>query len=215
MHKYMELAIAGALCLEYHLRKLRTPYQREAIRAIIFLPVPQHRVRERNASNVVEGSVVIRPMKPEDYEEVHALWMTIQGFGIRSIDDSKEDVLRFIERNPTTSVVAEYEGRIVGSILCGSDGRQGSLYHVCVAKPMRRLGIGTQMVGYCMKKLRDLSINKVTLVAFTNNDVGNAFWKQIGWKKRTDFNYYEFILNEKNITRFIGSDPVGAAVQQQ
>ena len=63
-------------------------------------------------------------MRMEDYDEVHALWMTIQGFGIRSLDDGREDVERFIRRNPETSVVAVSGGAIVGSILCGSDGRQ-------------------------------------------------------------------------------------------
>ncbi|MBR6322987.1 MAG: GNAT family N-acetyltransferase [Lachnospiraceae bacterium] len=137
-----------------------------------------------------------------DYEDVRALWMTIRGFGIRTLDDSREDIERFLRRNPTTSVVAECDGRIVGSILCGSDGRQGSLYHVCVAKEYRRQGIGTRMVGYCMHELKKIGINKVALIAFKNNDVGNAFWKQIGWKM-SDANYYEFTLNEKNITNFI------------
>ena len=105
----------------------------------------------------------------------------------------------------STSVVARADGKIVGSILCGSDGRQGALYHVCVAREYRRQGIGTRMVGYCMQRLRDMGINKVGLIAFTRNDVGNAFWKQIGWKQ-SDVNYYEFMLNEKNITRFIGED---------
>ena len=67
-------------------------------------------------------------MTTADYDDVRALWMTISGFGIRALDDSREDVERFIRRNPTTSVVAEMDGKIVGSILCGSDGRQGSLY---------------------------------------------------------------------------------------
>lgn len=142
-------------------------------------------------------------MRESDYDEVHALWMTIAGFGIRKIDDSREDVVRFIRRNPKTSVVAVSEGRIVGSILCGNDGRQGSLYHVCVAKQFRRMGIGRQMVGYCMQALRRMGINKVSLVAFTNNDGGNAFWRRIGWTRRNDFNYYDFVLNEENITQFI------------
>ena len=146
----------------------------------------------------------IKPMTIEDYDGLHALWMTIQGFGIRSLDDGREDVERFIRRNPETSVVAVSGGAIVGSILCGSDGRQGTLYHVCVSKEHRRLGIGRQMVGYCMKELRDMGINKVSLVAFTSNQIGNAFWNSIGWKKREDFYYYDFILNEKNITSFIG-----------
>ena len=49
----------------------------------------------------------IRVMKIEDYDQVYALWMSIKGFGIRSIDDSREGVDRFLKRNPTTSVVAE------------------------------------------------------------------------------------------------------------
>ncbi len=148
----------------------------------------------------------IMPMTEDDYDDVRALWMTIRGFGIRALDDSREDVQRFIRRNPTTSVVARMDGRIVGSILCGSDGRQGALYHVCVAREYRRRGIGTQMVGYCMHQLRLMGINKVSLIAFASNDVGNAFWKQIGWTRKSDVNYYEFVLNEQNITRFIGEE---------
>ncbi|MBR4185248.1 MAG: GNAT family N-acetyltransferase [Clostridia bacterium] len=149
--------------------------------------------------------VLLQPMTIDDYEEVRALWMTISGFGIRALDDSREDIDRFIRRNPTTSVVARVDGRIVGSILCGSDGRQGALYHVCVAKPWRRHGIGTMMVAYCMRELSSMGINKVSLIAFRRNDVGNAFWKNIGWTQ-SDVNYYEFILNENNITQFIGDD---------
>ena len=124
--------------------------------------------------------VRIQPMTVDDYDEVRALWMTISGFGIRTLDDSPADIRRFILRNPTTSVVARVGNRIVGSILCGSDGRQGSLYHVCVAREYRRRGIGTKMVGYCMQQLKLMGINKVSLIAFIRNDAGNAFWKQIG-----------------------------------
>ncbi len=145
----------------------------------------------------------IRAMVIGDYEQVRHLWMTIHGFGIRSIDDTKEEVDRFLKRNPTTSVVAVCGEKVVGAILCGSDGRQGCLYHVCVAKKFRRQGIGRRMVGYCMNALRRERINRITLIAFTKNDVGNAFWRQIGWTCRQDCNYYQFDLNEENITRFV------------
>jgi len=147
--------------------------------------------------------MTIREMKIEDYDNVFALWKTIKGFGIRSVDDSKEGIERFLKWNPGLSVVAEEEGKIVGAILCGSDGRRGCLYHVCVHKDYRRQGIGKTMVIWCMEKLKELQINKVSLIAFTQNDVGNAFWKEIGWTKRDDLNYYDFTLNEKNITAFI------------
>ena len=147
--------------------------------------------------------MTIRTMTTADYEQVKALWMTIKGFAIRSIDDSAEGVERFLRRNPNTSVVAEEDGRIIGAILCGHDGRRGCLYHVCVDPDYRRQGVGKSMVVFCMKALKDEGISKVSLIALTKNDIGNAFWKQIGWTKREDLNYYDFTLNEENIIRYI------------
>ena len=146
--------------------------------------------------------MTIRTMVIEDYDKVKALWMTIHGFGIRSVDDSREGVGRFLKRNPTSSVVAEEDGEIIGAILCGHDGRRGCLYHVCVAEGHRRRGIGKAMVVFCMNALKAEQINKVSLIAFTRNDIGNAFWNCIGWTKREDLNYYDFTLNEANITAF-------------
>ncbi|MCI8581636.1 MAG: GNAT family N-acetyltransferase [Dorea sp.] len=145
---------------------------------------------------------MIRIMTMKDYNEVYALWKKIRGFGIRSIDDSREGVERFLKRNPTTSVVAVEDDRIVGSILCGHDGRRGCFYHVCVDAEYRRQGIGKSMVVASMEALKEEHINKVCLIAFTRNDVGNAFWNTIGWTRRLDLNYYDFTLNEENITAF-------------
>ncbi len=146
---------------------------------------------------------MVRVMTIEDYDKVYALWKKIKGFGIRSVDDSREGVAHFLERNPTTSVVAEEDGKIVGAILCGHDGRRGCLYHVCVAPDYRMRGIGKSMVVFAMEALRKEKINKVSLIAFTKNDIGNAFWNEIGWTKRQDLNYYDFTLNEENITAFV------------
>ena len=147
-------------------------------------------------------SVHIREMTIDDYEKVYGLWMQIQGFGIRSIDDSREGVERFLKRNPTTSVVAEQNGRVVGSILCGHDGRTGAFYHVCVADDYRKRGVGHRMAHFAMRALQAEGINKVSLVAFKSNSLGNEFWNRVGWTRREDFNVYDFILNEENITRF-------------
>lgn len=149
-------------------------------------------------------SIIVREMTIDDYENVYNLWMSIRGFGIRALDDSREGVARFLRRNPTTSVVAEQNGRIVGAILCGHDGRRGCFYHVCVAKDYRKHGIGHRMAQFAMRALQAEGIHKVSLIAFKNNEVGNAFWRGVGWTERQDLNYYEFTLNEENITEFIG-----------
>lgn len=145
---------------------------------------------------------IIREMKEEDIDPVRELWNTIKGLGIRSIDDSHEGILRFMKRNPTSSIVAEADGEIVGAILCGHDARRGCLYHVCVREDKRRQGIGRAMTTAAMKALQNEGINKVEIVAYKKNEVGNRFWHNVGWVQREDLNQYEFILNDENITRF-------------
>lgn len=150
-----------------------------------------------------EPDYVIRVMTEADYDEIYALWTSIHGFGLRSLDDSREGVSRFLKRNPATSMVAAVDGRIVGAILCGHDGRRGCLYHVCVHESFRKRGIGRAMAAACMRALQDEGINKVSLIAFKRNELGNQFWKGAGWTFREDLNYYDFTLNEKNITHFM------------
>ena len=145
---------------------------------------------------------IVREMQLEDYEKVRELWMSIQGFCIRSIDDSREGVERFVRRNPTTSIVAQADENIIGAILCGHDGRRGCLYHVCVAEEYRKHGVGKAMVTQAIKALKKEQINKIEVVAFTSNEVGNHFWKDMGWTLRDDLNRYDLILNNENKTKF-------------
>lgn len=145
-----------------------------------------------------QENMEIREMTIDDYEQVYALWMRIKGFAIRSLDDSYDGIARFLKRNPATSVVAIEDSKTVGAILCGHDGRRGCLYHVCVDPDYRRRGIGKAMVSYCLDALRKEEINNVTLLAFTQNDIGNSFWHHVGWLEREDINNYDFNLNEQN-----------------
>ena len=142
-----------------------------------------------------------RLMTIDDYDEVYDIWVACHN-GLNSTDDSKEGIEKYLKRNPTTSFVAVDDGHVAGVILCGHDGRRGCLYHVCVREDVRMHGIGKAMVVRCMERLKEEGINKVSLIAFTTNDIGNAFWKQVGWTKREDLNYYDFTLNEANITAF-------------
>ncbi len=99
-------------------------------------------------------------------------------------------------------MVAQMDGEVVGSLLCGHDGRRGTFYHVCVREDKRRLGIGTAMATAAMQALQKEHINKVSLLAFKTNEIGNGFWHKAGWEEREDINYYDFTLNEENITKF-------------
>lgn len=145
----------------------------------------------------------IRSMTIDDYNQVYTLWSGIKGFGIRSVDDSREGINRFLLRNPDLCVVAEDNDTIIGSILCGHDGRRGTLYHVCVAENYRKHGVGHEMVLEAVSRLKKEGINKVNLIAFRNNLLGNNFWRKEKFTFRDDLNYYDLAISEENKTDFV------------
>lgn len=149
------------------------------------------------------SKVIIRVMKPEDYVLLYKLWSSVRGLGLRSVDDSEENIVKFIKRNPTTSFVAQMDRELIGSLMCGHDGRRACFYHVCVAERFRKQRIATRMVDKALEALKYEGINKVNLMAFKENETGNKFWHDLGWNVRDDVNLYEFNLNENNITTFV------------
>lgn len=119
----------------------------------------------------------ILEMTIDNYDEVFMLWTSIKGVGIRSIDDSKEGISKFLKKNSTTNFIAVENDKIIGSILCGHDGRRAYIYHTVVDKNYRGKGVGKPLVNAVIESLKQEKINKAALVVFSNNEIGNGFWK--------------------------------------
>lgn len=141
----------------------------------------------------------IRLMTLNDYNDVFILWNGTAGVGMRSLDDSKEGMALFLKRNPKTCFVAVEEQKIVGTIISGHDGRRGYIYHTCVNEDNRKQGIGKKLVQAVLFALKNEKINKVALVAFSNNELAKSFWQAIGFERREDLYYYNKSLNDQNI----------------
>ena len=142
-----------------------------------------------------------RIMTIDDYSEAYDLWI-ICGNGLNDKDDSPEGIEKYLKRNPSTSFVATCDGKVVGVILCGHDGRRGIIQHACVSPDYRRLGIGNKLVELALEALKKEGINKVLLVAFKKNEGGNAFWEAQGFTLREDLNY-----RNKALTEMVRIDP--------
>lgn len=138
----------------------------------------------------------IRTMTIYDYEKVYALWMSCKNMGFNDIDDSKEGISRFLERNPNTSFVAMENDEMLGIILGGHDGRRGYIYHMSVAEKYRKKGIGSALVKKCLESFKNEKISKVALLVFKYNETGNAFWEKQGFIIREDVNYRNIGLCE-------------------
>ncbi len=139
-----------------------------------------------NASSLNEDPTVqIRIMTMADYADAMALWHRTEGMGLRPADAS-EHIARYLERNPGLSFVARHGDQLIGTVLCGHDGRRGYLQHLAVDRAYRGQGIGRQLVQRVLEALRSLGINKCHLFVIKENQAAIAFWQHIGWELRQD-----------------------------
>ena len=138
----------------------------------------------------------IRKMTIQDYEKVYELWMSCKNMGFNDIDDSKEGISRFLERNPNTSFVAIENEKLIGIIIGGHDGRRGYIYHLSINENYRKNGIGSELVKNCLDAFKQEKISKVALLVFKYNEVGNSFWEKQGFILREDINYRNVALRE-------------------
>lgn len=58
--------------------------------------------------------MTIRKLDIRDYDGVYAIWTQIDGIGLRSLDDSREGIEKFLFRNQNTNFVAVNQGEVVG-----------------------------------------------------------------------------------------------------
>jgi len=122
-----------------------------------------------------------REFRVEDYESAVDLWHRVEGVEVAE-GDSKEDIARYILRNPGVSRVAQDGTKIVGAVLCGHDGRRGLIYHLAVEPAYRRQALGRRLVEECLDALREAGIKRALLLVAKGNASGRSFWHRCGWE---------------------------------
>lgn len=133
--------------------------------------------------------VVIAVMAPGDYDEVIALWRSSPGIGLSSADE-RSAITRYLARNQGMSFTARENGRLIGAVLCGHDGRRGFLHHLAVDPASRGRGLGRELTERCMTALRAAGIDKCHLFVKRSNDPAVRYWQAVGWQERDDLWMY-------------------------
>ena len=135
-------------------------------------------------------------MNENDYDNIYQIWINTPGMGLNNLDDSREGITKFLRRNPKTCFVAEYNGKLIGIIMSGNDGRRGYIYHTAVLPVERNKGVGTALLNASLDALKEEGINKVALVVFAENIIGNKFWEGQKFIQRNDLIYRNKALND-------------------
>jgi len=138
---------------------------------------------------------IVRHFRIEDFDAVIALWRRTEGVGLNESDTRRANTA-YLRRNPKLSFVAEKDGRIIGAVLCGHDGRRGYLHHLAVSKRHRCRGIGRRLVNACLAKLRQAGIPKCNIFIFASNAEGMKFWTSTGWSLRTELRLMQIRLDD-------------------
>ena len=137
--------------------------------------------------------MLIRSMMAEDVRDAMELWQTCEGVGL-SEGDTPERLAAFLSRNPLMSAVALAEGRLIGAVLAGHDGRRGFLYHLAVHHDFRGRGLGRALAEHAISAFQQAGITKLHVMVFRSNAAGAAFWTHLGWRRRDDINVHTFTM---------------------
>lgn len=126
-----------------------------------------------------------RTMRLSDFEQALRLWQSLSGMGLSSAD-KKENIRDFLLKNPGTCFVAIKNRKLVGTILGGSDGRRGYIYHLAVQQSEQKKGVGKKLVDLCLNEFKASGIQKCHIFVISDNAKGIAFWNKVGWQLRDD-----------------------------
>jgi len=132
---------------------------------------------------------ILRVLTINDYDRILELWKRTPGMGL-SDADSREGINAFLERNPGMSFVCVEGEKIIGTILCGHDGRRGYIYHLAVDMAFRKQGIGRQLTRVSLDALRRMGIVKCHLFVYRDNTEAELFYENMEWKKRTTLDIF-------------------------
>jgi ribosomal protein S18 acetylase RimI-like enzyme len=127
---------------------------------------------------------------PEDYSAARALWENA-GPGIQlRLSDEPEEIAKKVQRDPDLFLVAEEDGKIVGTVMGGFDGRRGMIYHLAVDPAWREQGLGGLLMDEVERRLKAKGCVRSYLLVTTDNDNAMRFYEKRGWSRMTNVYTY-------------------------
>lgn len=118
---------------------------------------------------------------PSDYVSVRQLWEGMEKGVEVGRSDAPDEIEKKTSHDPDLFLVAEEDGRIIGSVMGGYDGRRGLLYHLAVAASHRQRGIGGQLLDMIESRLRAKGCLKCYIMVALDNPEVETFYQKRGW----------------------------------
>jgi len=127
------------------------------------------------------ATTTLRPALSADIQQVLDLWEDARSTAA-AVPDAPEALEALIAHAPDSLLVAELDGKVVGTVVAAWDGWRGNIYRLAVRRECRRLGIGLQLVRAAEAQLRDHGARRVTALVATEELGAAAMWKAAGYE---------------------------------
>jgi ribosomal protein S18 acetylase RimI-like enzyme len=121
----------------------------------------------------------LRPATADDIERVLAFWLDAAE---PTSTDSAEALTSLLRHDPGALIVAEADGRIVGSVIAGWDGWRGAVYRLAVRPEHRRLGLGQSLLRAAEERLTRIGGRRLQAIVVESNADAVAFWDATDWE---------------------------------
>ena len=125
----------------------------------------------------------VRPGRPDEVGTVLALWRAADA--VPSASDDPDSLGRLLEASGDALLVAEMEGRVVGTIIAGWDGWRGNLYRRAVLPTERRRGIALRLVAEAERRLAGKGAHRLSALVMSEHDPAVALWLAAGYRHDT------------------------------
>jgi ribosomal protein S18 acetylase RimI-like enzyme len=124
------------------------------------------------------GAAAIRPARADEAPRILALWQEAEA--TPSPTDTHGEVLKLLGEPAAVLLVAEVDGRLVGTVIGGWDGWRGNIYRLAVLPAYRRRGIGRALVGKAERRLRGMGARRISALVESDHPWATDFWNSLG-----------------------------------
>jgi len=119
----------------------------------------------------------IRKGRPEDIERVLELWR--DAGAAPKPTDTPTDLARLLAQAQAVLLVAEADGRVVGTVVGGWDGWRGNIYRLAVLPEYRRRGIAGALMREVDAVLAGLGARRITALVEHDHAWAVGFWNAL------------------------------------
>jgi ribosomal protein S18 acetylase RimI-like enzyme len=145
----------------------------------------------------VPSELSIRDFRMEDYDALISFWDE-SGLSYRPKGrDSRDDFERQLKLGTTIYLIAEIEGKMVGTLLGTHDGRKGWINRLAVSPGQRHKGIARRLVDELEERFELLGIGIVACMVEDWNEESLEVFDKLGYKRFPGITYFTKRKNEE------------------